>query len=63
VRWIECDDNKTLRAFCEHHRVYVADDHTGAPVFLARSDWYLEHAADDFPGVRFAATRDAAKVE
>jgi hypothetical protein len=37
----------------------IADDHGGQPVFLARNDWQLEHAADDFEGVTFSATKGA----
>ncbi len=60
ARWVLCPEEKTLKKFCEAHNAYIADDHSGAPVFLARSDWQLEHAADDFPGVTFTATKGAA---
>ena len=29
----------------------IAEDHSGATVFLARNDWQLEHATDGFDGV------------
>jgi peptide chain release factor 3 len=52
ARWAVSDDHRLLERFCDTHEQHIADDHTGAPVFLARNDWQLEHACDDFPGVR-----------
>ena len=60
ARWVLCEDERLLKKFCEAHNAFIADDHSGAPVFLARSDWQLEHAADDFKGVTFTATKGAA---
>ncbi|MBL4633468.1 MAG: peptide chain release factor 3 [Kofleriaceae bacterium] len=59
ARWVECDDERLLKKFMDANMAFVADDHSGAPVFLARSEWQLEHAADDFKGVRFVATKGA----
>ncbi len=59
ARWVLCEDPRMLKKFMEAHMAFVADDHTGAPVFLARSDWQLDHAADDFEGVHFTATKGA----
>jgi peptide chain release factor 3 len=52
ARWAVAADHRVLESFCDAHEQHIADDHTGAPVFLARNDWQLEHACDDFPGVR-----------
>jgi len=52
ARWAVSDDHRLLARFCNAHEQHIADDHTGAPVFLARNDWQLEHACDDFPGVK-----------
>ncbi len=52
ARWAVADDHRLLEKFCDAHELDIADDHTGAPVFLARNDWQLEHACDDFPGVQ-----------
>ena len=35
-----------------------AEDHNGLPVFLARSDWHVTCATEDWPQVRFLATRE-----
>ncbi len=59
ARWVECDDERLLKKFMDSNMAFVADDHSGAPVFLARSEWQLEHAADDFKGIRFVATKGA----
>jgi peptide chain release factor 3 len=52
ARWVVCPDHRMLEKFCDAQEAHIADDHTGAPVFLARNDWQLEHATDDFPGVK-----------
>jgi peptide chain release factor 3 len=52
ARWVVADDHRTLEKFCDAQEAHIADDHTGAPVFLARNDWQLEHATDGFPGVK-----------
>ena len=52
ARWVVCPDHRMLEKFCDAQEAHIADDHTGAPVFLARNDWQLAHATDDFPGVK-----------
>jgi peptide chain release factor 3 len=58
ARWVECDDAAKLARFIDQNEGYMADDHTGAPVFLARNAWHLETTAKDFPDVRFLKTRE-----
>ena len=58
ARWVESDDNALLQRFLSENESYVADDHTGAPVFLARNAWHLETTEKDFPGIRFLRTRE-----
>ena len=67
ARWAVCEDHRVLEKFCDAQEAHIADDHTGAPVFLAKNDWQLEHATDGFPGVKLlevvqphAAASDAA---
>ena len=36
----------------------MAEDRDGAPVFLARNAWELGRVQEDFPKVRFTATRE-----
>jgi len=58
ARWVECDDHATLVRFAAGNDGYMADDHTGAPVFLARNAWHLETTQKDWPAVKFVKTRD-----
>ena len=51
ARWVVGPDHQVVERFCDAQQAHVADDHTGAPVFLAKNDWQLEHAADGFEGV------------
>ena len=55
ARWVVCEDHRILEKFCDAQEAHIADDHTGAPVFLARNDWQLEHATDGFDGVKLLA--------
>jgi peptide chain release factor 3 len=58
ARWIEADDHATLEQFANGNEGYMADDHSGEPVFLARNGWHLETTQKDWPAVRFLKTRD-----
>ena len=56
----EADDSRELKPFLEENRASVADDHTGAPVFLARNAWHLERAEKDYPQLRFLRIKEQA---
>jgi peptide chain release factor 3 len=58
ARWLEADDHRTLERFGDRNQDAMAEDHSGAPVFLARNDWHLETTARDWPEVRLLETRD-----
>jgi peptide chain release factor 3 len=58
ARWVESDDEATLKKFARAYEDAVANDHQGDPVFLARNAWHLDRAQKDFPAVRFLATRE-----
>ena len=55
ARWVVAGDHRILEKFCDAQEAHIAEDHTGAPVFLARNDWQLEHATDGFEGVKLLA--------
>ena len=46
----------------ESNRGGMATDRDGAPVFLAKSQWELNYAAEKFPRVHFAKTRERSDV-
>lgn len=56
--WVECDDRFKLKAFMDSNMANMAEDHSGAPVFLARNAWRLDKARDDNPEIRFLKTRE-----
>jgi peptide chain release factor 3 len=58
ARWVEADDHKELERFAVEHRSSLAEDHTGAPVFLARNAWHLETTQKEWPAVRFLKTKE-----
>ena len=58
ARWVAADDPKELERFALAHKSNMAEDRDGAPVYLARNTWQLGRAQQDFPNVRFSATRE-----
>ena len=58
ARWVEADDPALLKRFVSETQSAIGDDHRGDPVFLARNAWHLDRAAEDWPDIRFLATKE-----
>ncbi|MBN2191431.1 MAG: peptide chain release factor 3 [Polyangiaceae bacterium] len=58
ARWVESEDHRVLKRFMDANEAALAEDHTGAPVFLARNSWHLDKTAEDWPDLRFLKTRE-----
>jgi peptide chain release factor 3 len=58
ARWVTCNDNAALRDFESKNLGALADDHTGALVFMARNDWHLERTEKDFEKIVFSRTKE-----
>jgi peptide chain release factor 3 len=58
ARWVEGGDAVMLKKFENGNEGYLADDHTGALVFLARNSWHLETTQKDWPDLKFAKTKE-----
>src|SRR5690606_4429670 len=58
ARWIEADDPHELKKFIDANKANMAEDHVGAPVFLARNSWRLDKAVEDWPKLRFLKTKE-----
>jgi peptide chain release factor 3 len=58
ARWCAADERRELDRFREQKRAALAEDRDGNPVYLARNNWDLGRVQDDFPKVRFTATRE-----
>ena len=58
ARWVACDDKDILDKFAKAHPSNMAEDRDGSLVYLARNSWQLNRAQEDFPAVRFSATRE-----
>jgi len=56
ARWLVFDDPKEFDRFRDGNEGYLASDHTGVPVFLARNSWHLETTEKEWPGIRFLKT-------
>ena len=58
ARWVEGGNAVMLKEFENGNEGYLADDHTGALVFLARNSWHLETTQKDWPELKFAKTKE-----
>jgi peptide chain release factor 3 len=58
ARWVICDDKAELQRFIAHHRSHMAEDHDGLPVFLARNQWELNYAQENWKKIGFLTTRE-----
>ena len=58
ARWVEADDDRQIKDFLEKTRSEAAEDHTGAPVFLARNAWRLDKAQEDWPQLHFVKVKE-----
>src|SRR5690606_3627568 len=58
ARWLTTDDPAALERFALRHRTSLAEDRDGAPVFLARNAWELNRRMEEWPALRFSATRE-----
>jgi peptide chain release factor 3 len=64
ARWISADDRKRYDEFIEANRSGIAEDLDGDPVYLARSQFYLDYTRERAPGIVFTDVKDvkAAKA-
>jgi peptide chain release factor 3 len=58
ARWCSAEQRRELDRFVETKRTALAEDRDGNPVYLARNGWDLGRVQEDFPKVRFTATRE-----
>jgi peptide chain release factor 3 len=58
ARWVECGDEKTAQRFRDKAFDYLAEDQSGALVYIAPTRVNLELAIEKWPEVQFHATRE-----
>ncbi len=58
ARWISATDDAALSAFADRHKMQMASDVDGAPVFLAKSAWEINYAQEKFTDIEFTATKE-----
>ena len=58
ARWLEGDSPAEVKKFTDANTINIAEDHDGEPVFLARNAWHLDDAQQNWPGIRFKATKE-----
>ena len=57
ARWL-AGERPELDRFADRNATALAVDHDGVPVFLARNAWDLRTTIEEWPALRFAATRE-----
>jgi peptide chain release factor 3 len=62
ARWVDADDPKAIKRFADANRDNIAEDHSGATVFLARNDWQLNRAKQEHPELRFLQNREQSPL-
>lgn len=60
ARWIGAASDAELKRFVAANRGALAEDRTGAPVYLARSAWELQRIQKEWTQIRFDVTRERA---
>ncbi|MFO1071205.1 MAG: peptide chain release factor 3 [Geminicoccaceae bacterium] len=60
ARWCDAEDARELDRFVQGKKASLAEDRDGNPVYLARNNWDLGRVQEDFPKIRFTATRERA---
>ncbi|MTI09569.1 peptide chain release factor 3 [Curvivirga aplysinae] len=58
ARWVSSEDPVKLKTFMDGNRSAMGEDRDGAPVFLARNGWELNHQIQNHPDVRFDKTKE-----
>jgi peptide chain release factor 3 len=58
ARWLAAEEPAELKRFLDRHPSSAAEDHDGVPVFLARNAWDLRTTIEEWPALRFTATRE-----
>src|SRR5438067_656701 len=57
ARWVDAEPAELDRFRASSHTA-VAEDHDGVTVFLARNAWDLRTTIEEWPAIRFSATRE-----
>jgi peptide chain release factor 3 len=60
ARWVAADDKEELKRFVTANRSVLAEDKDGDPIYLAQSAWWLARMQQDWPKIKFFATRERA---
>ena len=58
ARWVGSDDKAELTKFVDQNKNALGTDRDGSPVFMARNAWDLNRMEQDWPKIRFTATRE-----
>ncbi|HJU17407.1 MAG TPA: peptide chain release factor 3 [Stellaceae bacterium] len=58
ARWLAAEGREDIEHFRNRHPSASAEDHDGVPVFLARNAWDLRTTIEEWPALRFMATRE-----
>ncbi|MDQ7018998.1 MAG: peptide chain release factor 3 [Robiginitomaculum sp.] len=58
ARWVRADNKADLESFMDKHKMQMAEDVDGDPVFLGKTAWDVGYAQEKFPKVEFMNTKE-----
>jgi peptide chain release factor 3 len=61
ARWYRCDNPTLLAQFERELSRFIARDVKRRPVFLAESNWRIDHTLQKFPAIQFATTSEGVQ--
>lgn len=62
ARWVEADDPKRLKKFEAAEETNLFTDAEGRLAYLARNQWRLDRAIEEWPDITFRATKEHAEA-
>lgn len=57
-RWVSGGDDAEIKRFLGRNKSSLAEDRDGCPVYMARNSWDVNRIQEDFPKLRFTATKE-----
>ncbi len=58
ARWVSAADKTDLENFMDKHKMQMAQDVDGDPVFLGKTPWEIGYAQEKFPKINFMNTKE-----
>ncbi len=61
ARWVSSDDAAQMKKFLDSNRASLGEDRDKTPVYLARNNWDLDRAQQDWKDLKFSEVRERGR--